>query len=287
MNTLLELSPAELYCPIDPQTLGIKAAEQLTPINGIVGQPRAVAALRFGLGIHDSGFHLYVAGPPGIGKMTAVRTFLEQLATSKAPPPDCCYLHNFDDPSQPQVYHLPAGRGRKLQQDMQHAISEVRRAIPRAFEDEAYIARRDEIAKTVNDQREALLARLNERATQEGFLLRVTPVGVAIIPAAHGRPLSDHEFEALPEAARADLLQRHDKLQAELESTLKGGRALERAAQEQLQELDHQVVLSVVGGLFEDLDAQYRDLPEIAAYLQLVQHDILGHSEIFKDRSAG
>ena len=106
MNTTLELSPSQLYFPIDPQTLDITATEQLTPINGIVGQPRAVAALRFGLEIHDNGFNLYVAGPAGIGKMTAVRTFVEQLASTKAVPPDWCYVNNFDDPYQPKMYQV-------------------------------------------------------------------------------------------------------------------------------------------------------------------------------------
>ncbi|HEU5101892.1 MAG TPA: AAA family ATPase [Roseiflexaceae bacterium] len=286
MNTSLELSPDQLYCSIDRQALEIQPAEQLTPLIGIIGQPRAVAALRFGLEVHDSGFNLYVAGPPGIGKMTAVRTFLEQVAGTKTPPADWCYVHNFDDPYQPQAHRLPAGRGRKLQQDMQHTIAEVRRAIARAFEGEAYNAQRAEIGQAMNDQREALLARLNERATQDGFLLRMTPMGIALIPAANGRPLSDQEFDALPEAARAELLERHNKLQVELEATLKEGRAIERAAQDKLQELDRQVVLSVVGGSFEDLGEQYRDLPEIAAYLQAVQNDIQEHSEIFRERSA-
>jgi predicted ATP-dependent protease len=286
MNTTLELSPTQLYCPIDPQTLDMTAAAKLTPINGIVGQPRAVTALQFGLEIHDNGFNLYVAGPAGIGKMTAVRTFVEQLARAKAVPPEWCYVNNFDDPYQPRGYQLPSGRGRQLQQDLQRAITQMRQAIPAAFESETYTTHRDEIGRALNAQREALLARLHERATQNEFLLRITPMGIALIPAAHGQPLTDQEFEALPESIRADLHQRHDKLQAELEATLKEGRTLERAAQEQLQEVDRQVVLSVVGGLFEDLVAQYRDLPEIADYLRAVQHDILEHSEIFKDRSA-
>jgi hypothetical protein len=75
MNIPLELSADQLYHIVDPQSLKIATTEQLAPIDGIVGQPRAGAALRFGLGIHDSGYNMYVAGPPGIGKMTAVRTF--------------------------------------------------------------------------------------------------------------------------------------------------------------------------------------------------------------------
>jgi hypothetical protein len=119
-------------------------------------------------------------------------------------PPDWCYVNNFDDRYQPKVYQLPAGRGRRLQQDMQQAIAQTRHAIPEAFESEAYTAHRDDIGKTLNDQREALLARLHERVTEDGFVLRMTPMGIALIPASHGQPLTDQEFETLPETARTE-----------------------------------------------------------------------------------
>jgi lon-related putative ATP-dependent protease len=284
MNTMLELTPDQLYRAVDPATLDIQTTEQLAPIDGIVGQPRAVAALQFGLGIHNDGFNVYVAGPSGIGKMTAVRAFLEQLARTRPAPPDWCYVNNFDDPYQPRVYRLPPGRGRQLREDMRHVVAEVRRGIPLAFESEAYTARREEIGKTLNDQREALLAQLQERATKEGFLLRVTPMGIAILPTAQGQPLKENDFEALPEATRAALLQRHNVLQEELEAMLKEGRGLQRAAQEQLRGLDRQVMLSVVGGLFDDLRAHYHDLPEIVNYLTTVQNDMIEHGDLFKER---
>lgn len=82
---------------------------------GLIGQPRAAAALRFGLGIDGLGFHIYAAGPPGLSKMTAVQTFLQDTAARKESPPDWCYVNNFDDPYQPKALQLPAGQGRQLQ----------------------------------------------------------------------------------------------------------------------------------------------------------------------------
>jgi predicted ATP-dependent protease len=285
VSTVPELAADVLRRTIDPLTLDV-GGQPAAPV-GIVGQQRAMAALRFGLGIHNSGFHIFVAGPPGIGKMTAVRTFLAELARAKPIPPDWCYLNNFDDPYQPRAYRLPPGRGRALQEDLRRAIAHVRQELPKALSGEAYIERREEIGRALSQQRETLLAQLNERALREGFVIKVTPMGIGIIPAADGRPLKDSEFEALPEAARADLLRHHDVLQEELERVMKQGRALELAAQEQFDSLDTQVVMSVVGGLFDDLDAQYRDLPEIAAYLRAVQSDILAHSAIFRGDAAG
>ncbi|HLG93222.1 MAG TPA: hypothetical protein VI546_00125, partial [candidate division Zixibacteria bacterium] len=77
-----ELSPEKLRKTYDPKALGIAHTGELKPLVGIIGQKRAVSALQFGLGIEGKGFNIYVAGPPGIGKMTAVKTFLEELAAT-------------------------------------------------------------------------------------------------------------------------------------------------------------------------------------------------------------
>ncbi|MBK9714319.1 MAG: AAA family ATPase [Kouleothrix sp.] len=278
----LTLAPEQLRSVVDPQTLDFQTSAELSPIEGIIGQGRAVAALRFGLSIYDDGFHIYVAGPPGIGKMTAVRAFIEELAHSKPTPQDWCYVNNFDDPYQPKICRVPAGRGRRIQQDMRSLVDHVRREIPRAFESDDYGARRDAIVKQLHQQREDLLENLGQRAEHDGFVLQVTPMGVLIIPMSQGHPLSDADFQALPQATRDDLLGRRDALQEELNAVMKQGRALERTTQEQLQALDKQVALYVVGGLIDDLTEHYRDLPEIVAYLKAVQDDLLENIEPFK-----
>ncbi|MBN2552840.1 MAG: AAA family ATPase, partial [Spirochaetales bacterium] len=61
------LDPKDLRRTVDPGSLGLKSTENLDPLKGIIGQGRAVEALRFGLGIDKAGFNMYVSGPPGIG----------------------------------------------------------------------------------------------------------------------------------------------------------------------------------------------------------------------------
>jgi len=283
----MELRPEQLRRTFDPKSLGIETTERLPTLRGIIGQERAVKALRFGLGITSVGFNTYVAGPPGIGKMTAVQSFLEELAKQKETPPDWCYVNNFSDPYQPKALKLPAGYGRMLQQDMRSLIEHIRREVPKAFESDEYQARRDEIISALGKQREELLKQLSERAAREGFSLQATPFGVMVVPTYQGRPLSDAEFQALPEPVRRELEKRREALQEDLKAAMKQIRALERASQQRLNELDQQVALYLVGGLVDDLMEKYRELPEVVGYLKEVQRDILENIEGFKGGQAG
>ena len=54
------------------------------PLKAIIGQDRAVKALRFGLGNRAPGFNIYLSGVPGEGKIDAVLHFLEDLARLRA-----------------------------------------------------------------------------------------------------------------------------------------------------------------------------------------------------------
>jgi lon-related putative ATP-dependent protease len=277
-----ELSPEQLRRTFDPHALGIETTEHIEPLEGIIGQRRAVSALQFGLGIQELGFNIYVAGPPGIGKMTAVRSFLEELARQKETPPDWCYVNNFEDPYQPKALRLPPGWGARFAQDIKNLIEHVRRELPKVFESEEYSARRDEIVKAINQQREAIINRVQEKASQAGFLLQAAPFGILIVPVLGGRPLSDAEFQSLPQAAREDIQRRRDALQEDLKVAMKEIRALEKLAQERLTELDRQVTLYMVGGLIDDLREKYRELPEVLEYLDALQKDILENIELFK-----
>ncbi len=277
-----EVSAEQLRRTYDPKDLGIETTENLKPLQGIIGQKRAVSALQFGLGIQEVGFNVYVAGPPGIGRMTAVRSFLEELARRKEKPPDWCYVNNFDDAYQPKVCRLPAGRGRQLQQDMKSLVDHVRREIPKVFEGEEYGNQRDNIMKELDRQRSHVLEQLNEHVSKAGFALQTTQFGIMMIPVLGGRPLNEAEFQALPAPARNDFQRHREELQDDLKASMKQVRLLERTAQEKLQELDKKVALYVVGGLIDDLAEKYHDLPEVQEYLAAVRRDILENIETFK-----
>lgn len=281
-----ELAPEQLRKRIDPQSLGIGSTADLQGTTGVVGQERAVAALRFGLEIRDHGFNIYVAGPHGVGKMATVEAYLADLARAAPTPSDWCYVNCFAEPYQPAALRLPGGMGRQLQQDMQTLVVELRRELPRAFESDEYSEHRGEIVRALEEQRGTLLEAVNERARAAGFLIRPTPFGVALVPLLGDRPMSDEEFQRLPPSAREELKQRREELGGEMESTLKRGRAAEREAHDQLDALDREVARYVVRGFVDDLEERYGAMPDVLAYLAAVQADIVERVDAFREGAA-
>lgn len=281
-----ELGPERLRRVFDAKKMGIETTEGIEPLKGIIGQDRAVQALQFGLDIKATGFNIYVAGPPGIGKMTAVKSYLGQLAADKNTPPDWCYVNNFTDPYLPHVIEVPAGRGLQLKEDMNTLISHVSREVPKLFESGEYETKRGNIARDLEDRREKVLEDLNEKASEGGFNLQSTPLGLAFSPASDGQTLSEQEFEALPEPEKKQRQEALEKLKDQLKAGMKKIRKTEKDFQKKLQDLDKKVVLYLVEGLIEDLVEKYDDLPDVQNFLKEVQDDIVDNIDLFKPSSA-
>jgi lon-related putative ATP-dependent protease len=277
-----ELPVDKLRRTCDPRMLVYETTEEMQPLETIIGQERAVRALEFGLGIKEWGFNIYVAGPPGTGKTTAVKRFLEKVARGKAVPSDWCYVYNFRDSYRPQALRLPPGRGREFQKDVKNLVDGVRREIPRIFESDEYAAKREETVQGFQRQRQELLSQMGEKAQAEGFFLQMSPMGLMIIPVMEGKPLSEEEFRALSPEVREAVLEKREGLQEELKRAMRQLTSLEKKANEALQALDQEVALYAVGPLVSELLEEYDDLPEVVAHLKKVRDDIVENLALFR-----
>ncbi|MBI2503148.1 MAG: AAA family ATPase [Candidatus Latescibacteria bacterium] len=277
-----ELSGDQVRKACDPQALGFATTDELSPVEGIIGQQRAVEALRFGLDMPDRGFNIYVAGLPGTGRTTAVQAFLEERARQQASPADWCYVNNFQDPYRPRALRLPPSRGRELQRDLKSFIERARRDLRQAFDSEEYTDREETLKGELEREQQDLFQRMKQHAQSAGFLLQLTPMGMAFVPLRDGQPIDAQAFAALPLQTRQELETRRQTLQEELKGTLKEVHTLERTAQQRLQQLAREVALYVVGLLVEDLLDQYRELPAVEEHLRAVQEDLLENIDTFR-----
>ncbi len=278
----LEIPPDQLVNRCNPDELGFETTADVEPLSEVVGQDRAIAAIRFGLDVDGDGYNLYVAGPPGTGRNTVVRSHAERMAAERPVPPDICYVHNFKERAKPLALMLPAGLGKRLAADMDRFIEGVLQELPRAFESERYEQMRSKILIDVQQKKEALFQQLQKVARDMGFSIEMTPTGIVTIPVVEGRPISREAYDLLPDEMRRSIQQRAEALQLEIGQALRRARQLDAEAIEAIRKLDQEVALGVVSGPVEALKEVYRDYPKVLDYLDAVQQDIVENLEDFR-----
>ena len=282
-----ELKPESLRAVCDPNQLGFETTLDLTPLKDkVVAQDRAVHALEFGLGVKDLEYNVYVAGPPRSGKTETIMAYVAELAAKEPSPPDYIYVYNFRDPEKPQSLNLPKGTGRSLKADMEELISTLRVQIPEVFESEDYSNRREALMHTFTQERNTILQELDAKATGEGFILNISPTGLMIFPGKEGKPLSEDELKALSDDEREQLRQKSTTLHTVMNDAIRKIRKMEKEYQEKEKKLDQDVALYVVGHHMEELREKYKELPQVIAYLNDVQEDILKNIDDLKKRPA-
>src|SRR5271169_2303587 len=116
------LPPALLYRRCDPAELPFALCSELEEAPGLIGQERAVEAIRFAIRMQRKGYNVYALGPTGTGRHALVENLLRQQAGGEAAPPDWCYVNNFADPQKPHCLQLPAGRGAGLAAAMKRLV---------------------------------------------------------------------------------------------------------------------------------------------------------------------
>lgn len=263
---------------------------------GIIGQERAIKAIKLGLSVKSPGYNIYAQGLTGTGKETTVKQILAQLDSKAAPPGDKCYVHNFEDPDQPIILYLPPGQGAALRKDMAGLVDHLVRMVPAVLESEDFQERRKTIIESASEKGRQVIKDFEDRIRQENFVLveiRMGPITkTEIAPLVDGKPrtadqleqmfaqgkISREEFERIQKAS--------ENLGAELEDVLKQAREVERQIQEALKALVYGFGAELVAPRIKDLKAKYAG-EKVQRYLENVRHHILENLESFTSREGG
>ena len=281
------LDPTELYHSTDPEQLGFQTTDDVEDLTDVIGQPRAVEAMQFGMAIEEKGYNIYAMGPPGIGKQSLMRRFFEERAKDEPAPSDWCYVKNFDDEHKPQVIELPAGVGVEFRDDVDELVGQFDTALSAAFESEEYQSRRQSITEEFRDSQQQAFQDLQQRAQEEDVRLIRTPAGLAVAPVRDGEVLSPDEIQQLSEDEQADLQQKVEEMQEELQEILRQVPSWQRDMRERLEELNREMANLAVGGLIDELREKYADYPEVVDHLDAVQEDVVQNAESFLPQGGG
>ncbi|MEM1400883.1 MAG: Lon-like protease helical domain-containing protein, partial [Pseudomonadota bacterium] len=156
-----------------PETLGFETTQSLEPVDGLVGQDRALNALKFGVGMEAYGYNIYALGTQGSGRHKAVRRFVEARAREQDAPNDWLYVYNFDEPHRPRAVSLPAGKGAAFCAACDRLIEQLKTGLRAVFESEDYQLRQQSIGQEFAQAQQAIFQEMSAKAEAQG--LRLVP----------------------------------------------------------------------------------------------------------------
>jgi lon-related putative ATP-dependent protease len=281
MAPIPELEAKDLYQHTDPGRFRFETTEELKDLEQVVGQPRAVEAMKFGMGIEARGYNIFALGPPGTGKRSVVTQYFERQAKEAPAPTDWCYVNNFEESHRPKAIELPPGKGIAFRDDVDELVDNLGTALSAAFESEEYQARRQSIASELQEQQSQAFQELQEKAQEKGVALLRTPAGLAFAPMREGEVMSSEELQQLPDEERQQMESQVEDLQDELQKILRQVPSWQRDTQEKLRELNREMANFAVGGLIDELREEYSDFPKIVEHLDGVQKDIVENARDF------
>ncbi len=276
------LTPEQLRWRCDPASLGFRTTRDLVPLEQVVGQERGLTAIALALDIDDPEYNLFVAGPSGSGRSSAVLDLVRSAAARRPAGMDLCYLHSFDDPYRPVVVELPPGTGRALSSDLDDLVARCRTDLPKMFEGPEYEQRRARALGKTNAAREKALRELATMAEQLGFSIEMGPMGIMSTPLVDGKPLTPEAFELLTDERKHEIATGASALKSKIDGTVAQLRALDREGHQALHAVDREVALFAVGHLIEALRTKYVAYPAIVKHLDAVQNDIVDHLYEFR-----
>jgi Cdc6-like AAA superfamily ATPase len=154
LSPIQPLSPVQLRRCSDAAQFEFTTTDDLPDLTSAIGQERPIGAIRFGVKMDRPGYNIFALGPVGVGKYTVASRAIAERAAAEPPPPDWCYVNNFDQPYRPRVLRLPTGMGREFRRDMDRLVEDMQTALSAAFESEEYQARRRALESEFQDRQQ-------------------------------------------------------------------------------------------------------------------------------------
>jgi predicted ATP-dependent protease len=278
------LRPEQLYRPADLSALTFRTTEELAPLDGLIGQQRALDALKFGTQIQKSGFNLFVIGSPGSRMEEAVESVLKSTEWHRRPPTDWVYVNNFKEPRRPIAIQLPAGRATEFRAAMQEVTRDLKIALPALFESEDYQARRAAIDQTFQAKQGEAFSKLGEDAQAANMALLRTPMGFMIAPMRNGKVVAPDEFNAWPETERKAAQETIEKLQHELEQVVLHIPVWEKEHRDEIEKLDRRTALVAIDQSINEARKKLADVARVLEHLDAVRSDLINNIGLFVEK---
>src|SRR3990172_3909887 len=262
-----ELKPEELRWKCDHDILKFTSTSDIEPMEDILGQERALKALKLGVELRSPGYNIYIAGLSGSGKATSVKQILETISSTCPELYDYAYVNNFQDTDRPTLLMFPKGNAKLFKAALRSTIEVLRQKIPQALESDGYIQKKKGIVSEFNRMEEELMSSFDNELRKEGLSLGQVKVGEIarpdIIPVIENDQVPIFQLEQkikegkITQDQAKGIIQKYNENQEELQLLFKKGLKISQEFQKKSDELEKECVGDVVKALIDNLKDNY------------------------------
>lgn len=266
--------PAErLSPPLDPAALPFRTTADLPAWPGFLGHRRASEAIEFAVAMPGKGYHLFVLGEPGTGRVSLLQYLLDQAAKDQATPSDWLYLNHFEEAREPVPLPLPAGQGPVLVADIEALIDGLLVSVWTAFENPAYLRRKTNLERNFKERYDAALDHVAERASVAGIVMFRNGESVSFSPLKDGVPVDEAGFGELGEEERDRFHKEVRLLEQQLGEALIELPQWRRETDDGLRLLAGELVQQAVAPLLSGIREKYATSTGVVDYLDRLGMD--------------
>lgn len=255
--------------------LNFNNTSEIEPLEGILGQERAIEAMEKGLKINNPAYNIYLSGDSGTGKTTYAINALSKYAAKKRNHKDWCYVYNFENNREPLIIDLDKGLGKVFKKDIEKLIETLLDELKDAFESEDFEIGKNQLIEEYEIEKDTLIKKIKKYAEEKGFKLKNSKVGMVFIPIEDEENDEDEDYKD----------EEFYKLKRELENAaiqvVYKIRELENAAKEALLELEEEIAKFIIDPHIEVLLEKYNSYDKVKTYLNNMRENILEHVYLF------
>jgi ATP-dependent Lon protease len=271
--------------------LDFKTTDDIKPCQGIIGQDRALSAIKMGLKLEHRGYNIFITGLVGTGRTTTIKHLLERLDKKGPIPSDICYMNNFKNPNMPRMIELEAGKGNELSADMNRLIAELLSKISSVFQSDYYKDRRKKLVEEFQVKQKDIVSKFEKDIASEGFTMvrmQVGPINKPeLLPVVDGNPVNFPQLQKLAEEGKVpkENIKKYEesaeKLSEKMQTVYSQVKDLERAANRRLEQLDSDTLSPVIHDLIEEIARKYGN-EALSKELDEVEEALMQKLDLFR-----
>ena len=255
--------------------LNFNNTSEIEPLEGILGQERAIEAMEKGLKINNPAYNIYLSGDSGTGKTTYAINALSKYAAKKRNHKDWCYVYNFENNREPLIIGLDKGLGRVFKKDIEKLIETLLDELKDAFESEDFEIGKNQLIEEYEIEKDTLVKKMKKYAEEKGFKLKSSKVGMVFIP------IEDEENDEDEDYKDEEFYKSKRELENAAIQVVYKIRELENVAKEALLELEEEIAKFIIDPHIEVLLEKYNSYDKVKTYLNNMRENILEHVYLF------